>query len=425
MSDAISPLIFVWLEDSPEQQFLRATRYAAEKFPSMSASPPKASVRPSKIRLGYFSAEFHDHAVMFQLARLFELHDRDRFSIHAFSFGPTRISPMRSRLTDAFDDFHEVAAMDSRAIADLARTEAIDIAIDLMGYTGRARTEIFAFRAAPVQMLYMGYPGTMGAPFFDYLVADPIVIPEEQRRYFAEKIICLPDSYQANDDQRRIAGTIPSRTDLGLPEQGFVFCCFNNPYKITPEEFDVWMRLLARVEESVLWLFQANASVEDNLRRSATARGVDPARLVFAERMPHTEHLARLSRADLFLDCFGCNAHATASDALWAGVPVLTVPGRGFAARVGASVTNSVGLHDMVVATREDYERLALELARNPARLADVKSRLAHNRTIMPLFDSERFTRHIESGFTLAFDRYRAGLEPDHIEVPRLPERIS
>jgi predicted O-linked N-acetylglucosamine transferase (SPINDLY family) len=391
----------------------------------MSASPPKASVRPSKIRLGYFSAEFQDHAVMFQLARMFELHDRTRFSIHAFSFGPTQTSPMRTRLTDAFDSFHEVSAMDSRAIADLARAEGIDIAIDLMGYTGRARTEIFALRPAPVQMLYMGYPGTMGAPFFDYLVADPIVIPEEQRRYYAEKIIWLPDSYQANDDHRRIASKIPGRTDMGLPEQGFVFCCFNNPYKITPAEFDIWMRLLARVDGGVLWLFEANRNVEENLRREAAQRGVDPARLVFAERMPHAEHLARLSQADLFLDCFRCNAHATASDALWAGVPVLTVPGHGYAARVGASVSHAIGLQDMVAATCEDYERLAFELASDPSRLADVKTRLAHNRATMPLFDSGRFTRHIESGFETAFDRYWNGLDPDHIEVSRLPERIS
>jgi predicted O-linked N-acetylglucosamine transferase (SPINDLY family) len=421
IDQAISPLLFVWLQDSPEQQLLRATRYASEKFPSAALPPPRASVRSGPIRIGYFSAEFHDHAVMFQLARMFELHDRERFSVHAYSFGPSGDSPMRDRLKRAFDVFHDVREMGSREIAQLARGEAIDIAIDLMGYTGQARTEIFAMRPAPVQIQYMGYPGTMGAPFVDYLVGDGILVPPDQRRHYAEKIIYLPESYQANDNLRRIADRTPSRAELGLPEQGFVFCCFNNSYKITPAEFDVWMRLLDQVDGSVLWLFETNARVEGNLRGEAAKRGLDPARLIFAGRMPHPEHMARLRRADLFLDCFQCNAHATAADALWAGVPLLTVAGHGYAARVGASVLHAIGLPEMAVATRQDYERIALELATDPARLADIRSRLAANRTTMPLFDSERFTRHIETAFELAYDRHWRGLAPDHVEVPALP----
>lgn len=418
---AVSPLIFTWLADDPPLHLARATKYSAEKYRSVSAPPPKAVERPSRIRLGYFSAEFHDHAVMFQLARMFELHDRDLFSVHAYSFGPTQASPMRSRLIEAFDVFHDVSAMSNRDAAELARSEGIDIAIDLMGHSGRARTGIFACRAAPVQIHYMGYPGTMGAPFIDYLIADPHLIASEQRQHYAEKIIRLPECYQANDDQRPIASHIPSRRDLGLPGQGFVFCCFNNSYKITADEFDIWMRLLTQVEGSVLWLFEANSSVENNLRSEAARRGVDPGRIVFAGRMQHADHLARLRQADLFLDCFECNAHATASDALWAGVPVLTLAGRGYAARVGASVVHAIGLPELAAASRQDYEDIALALATDLARLADIKRRLTHNRTTMPLFDSERFTRHIEAGFQLAHDRYWDGLAPGDIDVPSLP----
>ncbi|KRB85414.1 hypothetical protein ASE00_01030 [Sphingomonas sp. Root710] len=421
VSQAVSPLIFTWLVDSPQLQHARATRYASEKFPAIGTAPPRKAQRAGPIRIGYFSAEFHDHAVMFQLARLFELHDRSRFSIHAYSFGPNQPSPMRQRLIEAFDVFHDVSGLNSREIAGLARADGIDVAIDLMGYTGHARPEIFSMRPAPVQVQYMGYPGTMGAPFVDYLVADDMLIPEGARAHYAEKIIYLPNSYQANDDRRQIAGRMPSRTELGLPSTGFVFCSFNNSHKITPAEFDIWMRLLTKVDGSVLWLFEANARVEDNLRREAAVRGVDPTRLIFAGRMPHAEHLARLRQADLFLDCFQCNAHATAADALWAGVPVLTVPGQGYAARVGASVVHAVGLPELAVATREDYQRLALELATDPARLVEIRDRLAHNRTTMPLFDSARFTRHIETAFEMAYDRFWNGMEPDHIRVPGLP----
>ena len=418
---AVSPLIFTWLEDAPQVQLARAKIYASEKYAAAGAPPARAQDRAAPIRVGYFSADFHEHAVMVQLARMFELHDRSRFSVHAYSFGPDQASAMRSRLVDAFDVFHDVSALNAREIAELARSDGIDIAIDLMGYTGNARPEIFALRAAPVQIQYMGYPGTMGAPFIDYLVADNILVPQDQRCHYAEKIICLPESYQANDDRRQIAGRTPDRAELGLPEAGFVFCSFNNSHKITATEFDIWMRLLGAVDDSVLWLFQGNARVEENLRREAVNRGIDPARLVFAGRMPHAEHLARLKQADLFLDSFRCNAHATASDALWAGVPVLTVPGEGYAARVGASLCHAVGLPDMVAATPEDYEQLALELATDAGGLAEVRARLARNRDTMPLFDSEGFTRHIEAAFELAYDRYWSGMEPDHIMVPHRP----
>ncbi len=419
--EAISPYAFVVLDDDPPRNLLRARKYVGEMFPDAAPCPPDAPKHQGPIRIGYFSADFHDHAVMYQLARMFELHDRSRFSVHAFSYGEPRLSPMRTRLEQAFDVFHEVSAMDSNAIATLARREAIDIAIDLMGYTTNGRPDILALRPAPVQISYIGYPGTMGAPFVDYLIADPVLIPEAWRDDYAEKIIALPEIYQANDDTRAIADRVMTRAELGLPEQNFVFCCFNNSFKIGRAEFDIWMRLLGRIDGSVLWLFQSNRWVEENLRSEAAKRGIDPARLVFAGRMPHGEHLARLRQADLFLDCFACNAHATASDALWAGVPVLTTPGRSFTARVGASVARAVGLPELIAASRDDYERMALDLATDPAKLADVRERLRQNRNSAPLFDSARFTRHIESAFELAWERHLTGLEPDHIAVPALP----
>lgn len=420
-TEAISPYALIVLDDDPARNLTRARTYVADKFGDSAPRSIPAPARSGPIRIGYFSTDFHDHAVMFQLARLFELHDRNRFSVHAFSYGAPQSSPMRTRLEGAFDVFHDVHGVGGKEIAALARREGIDIAIDLMGYTGLGLPGILAQRAAPVQISYIGYPGTMGAPFVDYLIADETLIPDAQRQHYAEKIIYLPETYQANDDTRPISDRTMSRAELGLPETGFVYCCFNNNFKIGPAEFDIWMRLLAQVEGSVLWLLQSNIWMEGNLRREAAARGIDPARLVFAPYMTHADHLARLRHADLFLDCFTCNAHATASDALWAGVPVLTVPGRAFAARAGASVVRAIGLPELAAATREEYERLARELATDPGRLADLKRIIAANRTSTALFDSERFTRHIESAFELAYDRHRNGLEPDHIHVPCLP----
>lgn len=420
-TEAISPYALLVLDDDPARNLARARTYVAEKFPDPAFRPATAAAHAGPIRIGYFSADFHDHAVMFQLARLFELHDRSRFKVHAFSYGRPQSSPMRTRLEQAFDDFHEVSGLENEESAALARGEGIDIAIDLMGYTGLGRPGIFAQRAAPVQISYIGYPGTMAAPFMDYLIADGTLIPDQQRQYYAEKIIYLPDTYQANDDSRKISDQVTSRADFGLPEKGFVYCCFNNSFKIGPAEFDMWMRLLAGVEGSVLWLLQANYWVEDNLRREAAARGIDPARLVFAGYMTHAEHLARLRHADLFLDSFTCNAHATASDALWAGVPVLTLPGRGFAARAGASVVRAIGLPELVASSAAAYEQIALDLAHNPVLMTAMKAKLAANRNTAPLFDSSRFARHIEVGFEAAHDRHRNGLEPDHIKVARLP----
>jgi len=395
--DAVPPFYMLEFADDPARQLTFARAWAEEKFGGIR---PGSFERPGpgdKIRIGYFSADFHGHATMYLMARLFELHDKSRFEIHAFSYGAKAQDEMRARLLNAVDAFHDVADLDDREIARLANARGIDVAIDLKGYTEGGRPGIFAHRAAPVQVSYLGYPGTTGTDFMDYMIADPVTIPDAQRKYYSEQILYLPHSYQVNDDRRRISGEAIARADVGLPDDGFVFCCFNNNYKTSPAEFDIWMRLLRKVEGSVLWLLRDSETAAANLRREAERRGVDPNRLVFADRAPLPVHLARHRCADLFLDTFTVNAHTTASDALWAGLPVLTKLGRSFAARVAGSLLLALDLPELVTETAGDYEKLALELATHPGRLAAIRDKLAENRSSAPLFDTERTTRDIEA----------------------------
>ncbi|TRZ64794.1 MAG: tetratricopeptide repeat protein, partial [Rhodocyclaceae bacterium] len=371
--------------------------------------------RHDKIRIGYFSADFHNHATAYLMAELFELHDKSKFELTAFSFGPDQNDDMRRRLVAAFDRFVNVREQSDRDVAVLARSMNIDIAVDLKGFTQDARPGIFSVRAAPVQVNYLGYPGTMGAGYIDYLIADPTLIPESHRKDYAEKIAYLPNSYQVNDAKRGIVDKVFSRAELGLPQTGFVFCCFNNNYKITPETFDGWMRILKNVEGSILWLLEDNPAVASNLCKEAELRGVNGSRLIFAKRMPLQEHLPRNRLADLFLDTLPCNAHTTASDALWEGLPVLTCLGETFAGRVAASLLNAIHLLELITSTPEAYEALAIELATNPEKLRKIGQKLAANRSTTPLFDCRRFTRDIEAIYTAMNERYQAGLAPDHL----------
>ena len=392
------------IDDGP---FLRrvAEAYARVMYPpntSLGQLPLQRT--EGRIRIGYYSADFHDHATMHLMAELFERHDQERFEVRAFSFGPDTQDAMRTRLLDSVEHFHDVRLYSDRDIAALSRSLGIDIAVDLKGYTKQARTGIFACRAAPVQVSYLGYPGTMGAPFIDYLVADPVLIPPEAQLFYSEKIVYLPDSYQVNDSRRQIAEKTPSRAEAGLPETGFVFCCFNNSYKIMPDVFVIWMRLLAQVPGSVLWLFKAEALAEKNLLRAAQQQGIDSGRLVFAEKKPLAEHLARCRLADLFLDTFNVNAHTTASDALWVGLPLLTKLGESFASRVAGSLLHAVGLPELVTTTHDDYEALALRLALNPDALQAIRTKLAANRETAPLFDAVRLTRHLEDAYIHMFE---------------------
>ncbi|HKD22911.1 MAG TPA: tetratricopeptide repeat protein [Rhizomicrobium sp.] len=421
--ERVSPAFHVLpIADDPALQRQTAELYAAATEP-LGAPLPKIVKRPrrTKIRLGYFSADLHDHATAVLMAELFERHDRKRFELTAFSFGPHTEDPMRKRLRKAFDRFHDVRGRSDRQAALFARENGIDLAVDLKGYTGDERHNIFAHRAAPVQISYLGYPGTMGARFMDYILADGTLIGPEDRVHYAEKIVTLPHSYQPNDTKRAIAAKDFARADVGLPEQGFVFACFNNTYKITPDAFSRWMRILARVDGSVLWLLEDNQMAAVNLRKEAAARGIAPARLVFAPRVALPEHLARHRLADLFLDTLPYNAHTTASDALWAGLPVVTLMGAAFQGRVAASLVRAVGLPELVTSTPEAYEGLAVDLATNPERLAALKAKLAANRLATPLFDIARFTRDIERAYVAMYDRYQSDLPPEHMDIPAAP----
>ncbi|MEO8301732.1 MAG: tetratricopeptide repeat protein [Rhizomicrobium sp.] len=355
--------------------------------------------RHDKIRLAYVSADFREHAVAFQIASLIERHDRGRFQVIGISTGPSDDSAIRARLVKGFDRFHDFAALNSDEIARRLRDMEIDIAIDLGGHTGQARPQIFAHRPAPVQAGWLGYPGTTGASFIDYLIADPIVAPFEDQPFFTEKLVHLPHTYFPTDPVRE-RGAAPSLAACGLPENGFVFCAFNNNWKITRPLFDVWMRLLAAMPQSVLWLKQPAPDARGNLEREAAARGIDPARLVYADNAPLEIHLARHANAGLFLDTLPYNAHATAADALGAGLPVLTCKGQAFAGRVAASLLEAVGLPELVAQDLEDYEARALDLARDPAKLKAIQQKLAQNLAAAPLFDADGFRRDIETAYS-------------------------
>ena len=413
-----SPFFALSLEDSPSmhrkcaESFVRVASQGQGTLPAILKYP-----RHDKIRLGYFSADYYNDATSHFMAALFERHDRGKFDVVGFSFGPDRQDTIRDKVAASFDRFIDVGGLPDRDVAVLARNLEIDIAIDLKGFTTDFRLNIFAHRAAPLQVSYLGYPGTMAADYIDYLIADSVVIPDGSQQHYSENIVYLPHSYQVNDRTRVIAEKVFTRQELGLPESGFVYCCFNNNRKITPATFAGWMRILHQVEGSVLWLLADNPWSERNLRREAAARGVAPERLVFAARLPVAEHLARQRAADLFLDTLPYNAHTTASDALWAGLPVLTRAGASFAGRVAASLLSAIGLAELITTNAADYERRAVDLARDPAELSRIRAVLARNRLSTPLFDTGLFTRHIEAAYSQMYERYQAGLAPAPIRV--------
>lgn len=370
-----------------------------------------------KIRLAYVSADFREHATSHLIAGLFERHDRDRFEVSAYALAPRVEDAMRQRIRAAVAGFHDVAERSSLETAQMIRAAETDIAVDLNGLTANCRPAIFAHRCAPLQIAYLGFPGSMGADFMDYILADRQVIPAGSERFYQEQVIRLPHSYQVNDRRRAIAPDAPTRAAAGLPAEGFVFACFNANYKITPAVFDVWMRLLRRLPGSVFWLFQSSESAARNLRREAAQRGVAEDRLVFARLASPPDHLARHRLADLFLDTRPCNAHTTASDALWAGLPVVTCAGATFASRVAASLLHAVGLPELVTDNLEAYEALAYDLATRPDRLAALKAKLAAQRETAPLFDTALTCRHIEAAFTTAWERQRRGEPPAAFDV--------
>lgn len=423
-AEALPPPCFPFLalpvEVSAAEQRQIADNYARHLSqnagPQFQHAPWRELRRP--LRIGYVSADFHNHATAHLMLGLFRRHDRQRVEVWAYSMGADDGSHYRQRIVADCDRFIDIGALSDDAAAARIQADGIDIVVDLKGYTGSARPAIFARRPAPIQVQYLGYPGTMGGDCFDYVIADKVVLPEADIPHFCEAPVWMPHCYQINDIEQPIAAQAPSRSECGLPEQGFVFCCFNSPYKIEPRIFSAWMRLLAAVPEAVLWLYAGNATAVANRKAEAAARGIAPARLVFADMLPKDQHLARHRHADLFLDTLYYNAHTTGSDALWAGVPMLTLPGRTFASRVGESLLCAVGLPELIVPDLDHYLARAIELAQHPGELAALKARLAANRLTCPLFDTEKFTRGLEYAYAAMADRRIAGLPPAPITVP-------
>jgi predicted O-linked N-acetylglucosamine transferase (SPINDLY family) len=414
---ALEPLTVLAVSSSPADQRTSSAAFVTNMVASAAYPAHARRSAGERIRVAYLSPDFREHPVSFLTVGLLERHDKTAFDIFAISLSSDRTSAMRGRVMRAVTEFVDVESRSDAEIAELMREMDIDIAVDLAGLTQGARPNILAQRAAPIQVSFLGFPGTTGTPFIDYIVADPIVIPPAVREHYSERVVYLPDCFQANDAMRIISDRTPARADVGLPESAFVFCVFHSSYKLNPRMFGVWMTLLRQVPGSVLWLVADNRSVIDNLRREAANREVDPDRLVFARRIPYADHLARHRLADVFLDTNPFNGGTTTSDALWAGLPVITVSGEAFASRMSASLLNAVGLPELAVGSHAEYEALALKLARDRDLLAEIKARLARNRLTHPLFDTARFTRHLEAAYTEMWDRHRRGEPPDGISV--------
>ncbi|MGA7712692.1 MAG: tetratricopeptide repeat protein [Rhizomicrobium sp.] len=416
LDSVVEPFVLLSTPSSAAQQLVCAQTFSSQ-IPRNVAFAHNRTKRSDRIRVGYLSCDFHLHATAFLMAELFERHDRSRFEICAYAYDRDDGSDIRQRLVKGFDRFVDLYSTFDGDAAKRIYEDEVDILVDLKGYTGNARMNILVDRPAPIQVNYVGYPGTMGADYIDYIIADPIVTPKEHQPFYAEKIVQLPHCYQPNDTKRQILDQTPSRRDCGLPEQGFVFCCFNGSFKITPVFFDIWMRLLGAVPQSVLWLLSKDPVVESNLRREAQGRGVDPHRLIFADLTAPAIHLARQRLADLFLDTLPVGAHTTASDALWAGLPVLTCTGETFAGRVGSSTLQAVGLPELITTSIGEYEARALELASRPAELSALRQRLAQNLATAPLFDIARYTRGLEAAYTRMWELWRAGAEPQAFAI--------
>jgi len=415
---SVEPFLGLSWVDNPAQQLQRSINYVTEKFKRYQIDQSvKPKMIPKRIKIAYISSDFNNFPTMRLLAGVLEAHNRECFEIYAFSYVLRQNDEMRKRIKLGVDHFIDVNNLSSIEIAKLIQNNNIDISIDLNGYTRKSRSEIFQYRMSPIQINYLGYPSTMGANFMDYIIADPVTIPDENRDFYSEKIIYMPHTYQANDDKRKIAKTNSKRVDFNLPEKGFVFCCFNQIYKITPKEFNIWMRLLKNVNNSVLWLIKSNKWVEQNFSKEAKRHGIDPLRIIFAEKLSHSEHLARHKHADLFIDTFNYNAHTTASDALWAGLPIVTKQGKQFSARVTSSLLTTCGLPELITKNEKEYEDLIYELATNPKKLKTISLKLSENKKNNPLFNTKQYTNNFENGLQKAYDLYFNGEYPKNIFV--------
>ena len=410
----VQPFIFEAIAETPADAQACSRIWREKRYPQIAGAPhdPATRKRAKKIRIGYLSGEFRQQATAILMAGLYERHDREQFEVVAVSAGPIDLSPMRARLEKAFDRWIDIAKLSDQDAADVIRDAEIDILVSLNGYFGEARMGVFARRPAPVQVNYLGFPATLGAPYIDYIIADRTVIPQSDQRFYDEQVVTLPDSYQANDDRGRDMTAKPSRAEAGLPENAFVFCNFNNAYKLTPSAFAGWMRILKQVEGSRLWLLESSAPFPENLRREAEKQGVAAEHLIFAPDLPTDQHLARLQLADLSLDSLPYNAHTTASDALWVGVPLVTCRGTTFPGRVAASLLLAAGFPELITENAADFEALAVRLAKDPQALKALRDRVMQNKSSCALFDTDHFRKHIETAYRAMWDRWLAGESP-------------
>lgn len=414
-----APFHMLRYEDNAENQLLRSENWGHKIFP-LNVNKwvfNTHNVASKKIKIGYFGADFFDHATMFLMLGLLRNHDSNKFEIYIFSYGHNEKGAYGQEVQSYCTEFFDIQSSSDEEVIELAHKVGLNIAIDLKGYTKNTRSHLFAHNLAPVQINYLGYPSTMGVDCIHYIIADKTIIPEHYQKYYSEKIIWMPDSYQPNDNKRKISPFEYSRSDFGLPEEKIILCCHNQLYKVSPIEFDIWMNILQQNNMCVLWLLGNNENANRNILKEASNRGIDRERIIFCKPIKHADHLARLKLADLFLDTFFVNAHTTASDALWAGVPVVTKIGEQFAARVAASLLRAVGLDELVVETNHEYESLISELIANPKQLKEIKKKLRENIKTEALFDTEKYTKNFEKALELAWEQFRAGANFDHIQI--------
>ncbi len=411
-----TPWSFLHFSNSPDLQKKNTEIFIKKKYSHLNISQNLIKKNKNKkIRLGYYSADFRNHAISYLTANLFEEHDREKFEIFAFSFGPNVEDKMKNRIKNSVDKFYDVSFKNDHEISSLSKDLEIDIAIDLMGFTEHNRFGIFLKRCAPIQINYLGYAGTLGCKNIDYIIADKILIPEENQKFYTEKIIYMPDTYQSNDAKKIISKKKFTKTEFGLPENSFVLCCFNKNYKITPSTFIIWMNLLKNINNSVLWLIKDNTQSNENLKIEASKNGINPDRIVFAERMPMEEHIARQKLANLFIDTFPYTAHTTCSDALRIGLPVVTRIGNTFASRVAASLLNTVDLNELVTNNENEYELKIIELAKNPLKLKEINKKLNENIQTKSLYNTKLFTKNLEKAFIEIHKKFLNNLPPDNI----------
>ncbi len=411
-----SPFPTILIYDSPSLQKKAIEIFVKNEFENTKKIKFEKN-KNKKIKIGYYSSDFHNHATMYLMANLFECHDKNKFETYAFSFGPDDGSKIRKRVVKTFDKFFDVKFKTTKEIVQHSRELNIDIAIDLKGFTNNNRFDLFIERCAPIQISYLGFPGTSGSDCIDYLIADKIIIPEENKNYYSENIIYLPNSYQANDSNPTLSKRIFSKKDFNLPENKFIFCCFNHNFKILPDMFEIWMRILKKVKNSVIWLLIDNEIAQNNLKKILVSNDIDPNRMIFAGRLPHSEHIIRLGLADLFLDTFPCNAHTTASDALRSSLPIITIKGNSFASRVASSLLTSVGLEELITNSEKEYEELAIKIAEEKNFYKEIKHKLKKNIIEMPLFNSKLFTKKLETAYVEVYKNYNENTKPETIQI--------